>query len=132
MSLTDPIADMLTRIRNAVRVRKNKVDVRRSRICLGIANILKRDGFVEDFKELEDDPQGNIRIYLKYGPDGEETIREIARVSKPGRRVYQKSGEIKPLLNGMGVSIFSTSKGILADYECRERNVGGEYLARVY
>jgi len=132
MSLSDPIADMLTRIRNGVRVKKTRVDIRRSRLCLGIARILKRDGFIEDLKEIEDDAQGRIRIYLKYGPDGEDTIRGIERVSRPGRRVYHGCKEIEPLLSGMGVGIFSTSKGILADYECREQKVGGEYLARVY
>jgi len=132
MSLSDPIADMLTRIRNGVRIRKTRVDIRRSRLCLGIARILKRDGFIEDLKEIEDDAQGRIRIYLKYGPDGEDTIRGIERVSKPGRRVYRGCKEIEPLLSGMGVGIFSTSKGILADYECREQKVGGEYLAKVY
>jgi small subunit ribosomal protein S8 len=123
---------MLTRIRNGVRVKKTRVDIRRSRLCLGIARILKRDGFVEDLKELEDDAQGHIRIYLKYGPDGEDTIRGIERVSKPGRRVFCGCKEISPILDGMGVGIFSTSKGILADYECREQKVGGEYLAKVY
>jgi len=123
---------MLTRIRNGVRVKKTRVDIRRSRLCLGIARILKRDGFIEDLKELEDDAQGHIRIYLKYGPDGEDTSRGIERVSKPGRRIYRGCKEISPLLNGMGVGIFSTSKGILADYECREQKVGGEFLAKVY
>lgn len=132
MSLSDPIADMLTRIRNGVRVKKTRVDIRRSRLCLGIARILKRDGFIEDLKELEDDAQGHIRIYLRYGPDGEDTIRGIERVSKPGRRVFRGCKEISPILNGMGVGIFSTSRGILADYECREQKVGGEYLAKVY
>lgn len=132
MSLTDPIADMLTRVRNAVRVKKTRVDIRRSNTCVGIIEILKRDGFIEDFKSLDEDAQGSVRIYLKYGPDGEETIRGIERVSSPGRRVYHKCKEIAPLLNGMGVGIFSTPQGILADYECRDRNVGGEFLAKVF
>jgi small subunit ribosomal protein S8 len=132
MSLSDPIADMLTRIRNGVRAKKNKVDVRRSNLCLGIAQILKQEGFVEDYKELHDDAQGHIRLYLKYGADGEVAIGGLERVSKPGRRVYRRHDQIQPLLHGMGVGIFSTSKGILADHECHERHLGGEYLARVY
>jgi small subunit ribosomal protein S8 len=131
MTLTDPIADMLTRIRNAVRVKKSKVDIRRSRLCAGMIAILKREGFIEDFKDVDAGPQGMIRVYLKYGPDGEETIQSIDRVSKPGRRVYQPVADIEPVLNGMGVSIFSTPRGILTDRECREQNVGGEHLATI-
>ncbi|MBN2492802.1 MAG: 30S ribosomal protein S8 [Planctomycetes bacterium] len=132
MSLSDPIADMLTRIRNAARVKKTSVDVRRSNLCVGIARILKQEGFVEDFKELADDAQGHIRIYLKYSADGAQTLHGLERVSKPGRRVYRGYEEITPLRSGMGVGIFSTSRGILGDRECRARRVGGEYLARVY
>ncbi len=132
MTLTDPIADMLTRIRNATRVRKSKVDIRRSRICLGMIRLLKREGFVEDFKEVDEGPQGAIRVYLKYGEDGEDVIRRIERVSKPGRRVYRQVAEIQPVLSGMGMSIFSTPKGVLTDRDCREQNVGGEFLATVY
>lgn len=131
MSLSDPIADMLTRIRNGVRVKKTKVDVRRSKLCLGIARILKDCGFIKEFKELEDTIQGTIRVYLKYGPDGEDTIRKIERVSKPGCRKYRKVKDINPLLGGMGVGIYSTSMGLLTDQECQEKKLGGEYLARV-
>lgn len=131
MSLNDPIADMLTRIRNAGRVKKSKVDVRRSKLCWGLAQIMRREGFIEDCKEVDDGPQGTIRVYLKYGPDGEDAIRTIERVSKPGRRVYRQVDDIQPVLNGMGITIFSTSRGILTDRECREQNIGGECLARL-
>ena len=131
MTLSDPISDMLTRIRNAARVKKSKVDIRRSKLCWGLAQILQREGFVHDCKEIDEGPQGTIRVYLKYGPDGEDAIRTIDRVSKPGRRIYQQVSDIDPILNGMGVSIFSTSKGVMTDRECRENNIGGECLARV-
>ena len=132
MSLSDPIADMLTRIRNGVRVKKTRVDIRRSRLCLGIARILKRDGFIEDLKELEDDAQGHIRIYLKYGPDGEDTIRGIERVSKPGRRVYVGAKEVPRVRNGLGMVVLSTSKGVMCDRDAREASVGGEVICEVW
>lgn len=129
--LTDPIADMLTRIRNAVRVERPYVDVPMSRVKLGVAEVLKREGFVWDVKEVEADSHKAIRIELKYGPNGERVIQEIRRVSKPGRRIYAKSADLRPVLNGLGISIISTSHGVISDREARRRNLGGEVLCEV-
>ena len=132
MSLTDPIADMLTRIRNAVAVSKAKVDVRGSKICAGIARVLKEEGFIEDFKVIDDNKQGIIRIYLKYGPQGEQLITSIKRESRPGLRVYKPAKDLPRVLNGLGIALVSTSKGILSGRQCRKDNVGGELLAAVH
>lgn len=131
MSLSDPIADMLTRIRNAVRVQRQNVNVRASRICEGIANVLKAEGYIEDYALVEDGKQGLLRIYLRYGPAGEQVITEIKRVSKPGRRVYSGAEDLPRPLDGMGVAIVSTSRGVLSDRRCRQENVGGEVLCTV-
>ena len=131
MSLSDPIADMLTRIRNAVRVQRENVNVRASRICEGIANVLKAEGYIEDYALVEDGKQGLLRIYLRYGPAGEQVITEITRVSKPGRRVYSGAEDVPRPLDGMGVAIVSTSRGVLSDRRCRQENVGGEVLCTV-
>ena len=131
MSLSDPIADMLTRIRNAVRVQRENVNVRASRICEGIANVLKAEGYIEDYALVEDGKQGLLRIYLRYGPAGEQVITEIKRVSKPGRRVYNGVEDLPRPLDGMGVAIVSTSRGVLSDRRCRQENVGGEVLCTV-
>lgn len=131
MSLSDPIADMLTRIRNAVRVQRENVNVRASRICEGIANVLKAEGYIEDYALVEDGKQGLLRIYLRYGPAGEQVITEIKRVSKPGRRVYSGAEDVPRPLDGMGVAIVSTSRGVLSDRRCRQENVGGEVLCTV-
>jgi small subunit ribosomal protein S8 len=130
--LTDPIADMLTRVRNGLRIRKEWVDVPDSKIKRGVAEVLKREGFISGFKTFEAEGKGTIRVFLKYGPEGEEIIRFIQRVSKPGRRVYKGYQELKPILRGVGISIVSTPQGILSDVECREKQVGGEVLACVY
>jgi len=129
--MTDPIADMLTRIRNGLMVRKTTVDVRASKVNLGIARVLKDEGYIEDFKFVEVGPQGEIRIYLKYGPEGEMVITEISRESKPSRRVYRGVAEIPRVRNGLGIAILSTPKGILSDRECRRERVGGELLCTV-
>jgi len=131
MSLSDPIADMLTRIRNAVRVQRENVNVRASRICEGIANVLKAEGYIEDYALVEAGKQGLLRIYLRYGPAGEQVITEIKRVSKPGRRVYNGVEDLPRPLDGMGVAIVSTSRGVLSDRRCRQENVGGEVLCTV-
>ncbi len=131
MSLSDPIADMLTRIRNAARVRRQTVNVPASRICEGIAAVLKREGYIEDYTRIDDDRQGLLRIYLRYGPDGEQVFTELKRVSKPGRRLYRGVAELPRPLNGLGVAIVSTSRGVLSDRQCRELNVGGEVLCTV-
>ena len=132
MSLTDPIADMLTRIRNAARVFKPKVDVRGSKMCAGIARVLKEEGFIEDFKVIEDNKQGIVRLYLKYGPLGEPIINNIKRESRPGLRLYKSVGELPRVLNGLGIAVVSTSQGIMSDRQCRKANVGGELLATVH
>jgi len=131
--MTDPIADMLTRIRNANQIKRARVDVPLSRIKLGIADVLKRSGFIKDFKVLEGAPSERvIRIDLKYGPDGEFVINEITRASMPGRRVYRGVTGLPKIVNGMGICILSTSKGILSDSEARTQNVGGELIATVW
>ena len=129
--MTDPIADMLTRIRNAVRVERPFVDIPSSRVKRGIADVLKREGFVWDWHEEETEPAKTLRLELKYGPNGERVIQSIKRISKPGRRLYSRSGELKPVLGGMGIRIISTSKGVISDREARRDNVGGEVLAEV-
>ncbi|MGV3485819.1 MAG: 30S ribosomal protein S8 [Planctomycetaceae bacterium] len=131
--MTDPIADMLTRIRNSVRVERPYVDIPTSRVKRGIADVLKREGFIWDWKEITEEaqPVAALRIELKYGPNGERVIQSIKRVSKPGRRLYTRSRELKPVLGGLGISIISTSKGVISDREARRDNVGGEVLCEV-
>lgn len=134
MSMTDPIADMLTRIRNAVRNLSETVDMPSSRAKVGIAAVLKEEGYVADFSVAgaEESPQKTLRVYLKYGPENEQVINVIDRVSKPGRRVYSGSADLPHVLDGLGISIVSTSKGILSDRKCRQLNAGGEVLCRVW
>jgi small subunit ribosomal protein S8 len=133
MGMTDPIADMLTRIRNANRVHFKSVDVLSSRINLNMAKVLKKSGYISGY-DLKNDPRGHeiLRIYLKY-PDMKRTaITDIQRVSKPGRRIYVTSQNIPQVLNGYGISILSTSKGIMTDKEARELKLGGELLCNVW
>jgi small subunit ribosomal protein S8 len=129
--MTDPIADMLTRIRNAVRVERPHVDIPTSGVKLSLAEVLKREGYIWDFQEIDAQPVKQLRIELKYGPNGERVIQSIKRVSKPGRRVYSKYSELRPVLNGMGISILSTSKGLVSDREARQQRLGGEVLCEV-
>jgi len=131
MSLSDPIADMLTRIRNANRIGAKQVNVRASRICQAIAAVLKQEGYIEDFDRIDDNKQGILRINLKYAPDGRAVITEITRTSKPGRRIYSASDKLPHVLGGMGIAIVSTSKGIMSDENCRKNGVGGEILCTV-
>ena len=131
MSLSDPIADMLTRIRNAMRINKAQVNVKASNICEGIASVLKTEGYIEDFDRIDDGKQGTLRITLKYDQDGCSVINEISRSSKPGRRVYSSVDKLPRVLAGMGIAIVSTSKGVMSDRTCRENNVGGEVLCTV-
>lgn len=131
MSLSDPIADMLTRVRNALGARHKAVNVRASKICQGICEVLKREGYIDDYKRIEDDKQGILRVYLKYGPAGEDIVTEIKRVSKPGRRVYSSVADLPQPLDGLGVAIVSTSKGVLSDRQCRRQKVSGEVLCTV-
>ncbi len=132
MVMTDPIADMLTRIRNANMVRHEKLEVPASKIKKDIAEILKREGFVRDVEFIEDNKQGIIRIFLKYGGNNERVITGLKRISKPGLRVYAKTGEVPRVLNGLGIAIVSTSNGVLTDKEARAKQVGGEVLAYVW
>ena len=131
MSLSDPIADMLTRIRNAVRINKEQVNVKASKICEGIAAVLKNEGYILDYDRIDDGNQGILRIMLKYDQDGRSIIHEIARESKPGCRVYCSVEKLPRVLAGMGIAIVSTSKGVMSDVNCRQNNVGGEILCTV-
>ncbi|AUJ24384.1 30S ribosomal protein S8 [Virgibacillus dokdonensis] len=132
MVMTDPIADMLTRIRNANMVRHEKLELPASKMKKEIADILKREGFVTDYELVEDNKQGVLRIFLKYGANEERVITGIKRISKPGLRVYAKADEVPRVLNGLGIAIVSTSKGVLSDKEARSQAVGGEVLAYVW
>ena len=131
MSLSDPIADMLTRIRNALRARHETVNCRASNVGEGICRVLKEEGYIEDYKRIDDGVQGLIRVYLKYGPLGEDVVTEVTRVSRPGRRVYCGVKDLPRPLNGMGTAVVSTSQGVRSDRQCREQNVGGEVLCTV-
>ncbi|OZI13165.1 30S ribosomal protein S8 [Bacillaceae bacterium SAS-127] len=132
MVMTDPIADLLTRIRNANMVRHEKLEVPASNIKKDIAEILKREGFVRDVEFIEDNKQGMIRIFLKYGANNERVITGLKRISKPGLRVYAKADEVPKVLNGLGIALVSTSNGVLTDKEARAKQVGGEVLAYVW
>ena len=132
MTMTDPIADMLTRIRNANTVKHETVDVPASNIKKEIARILLEEGFVRGYDVIEDGKQGIIRIQLKYGQTGERVISGLKRISKPGMRVYAANQEIPKVLNGLGISIISTSKGILTDKQARKEGVGGEVICYVW
>ena len=130
--MTDPIADMLTRIRNAVRIERPVVEIPLSKVKRGLAEVLKREGFIWDWSEVENQPVNQLRLELKYGPNGERLIRHIKRVSKPGKRVYSRSDSLKPILNGLGISILSTSKGVISDREARTQKLGGEILCELW
>ncbi|KGP72477.1 30S ribosomal protein S8 [Pontibacillus yanchengensis] len=132
MVMTDPIADMLTRIRNANMVRHEKLELPASKLKKEVADILKREGFVRDYEFVEDNKQGIIRIFLKYGANNERVITGLKRISKPGLRVYAKADEIPRVLNGLGIAVVSTSHGVLTDKEARQQAIGGEVLAYVW
>jgi small subunit ribosomal protein S8 len=131
MNNQDPIADMLTRIRNANRVGRKLVLIPKSKICTGIAQVLKDEGYIEEFAGVDDGQQGQIRVKLKYSMTGEKVIHTIDRFSKPGCRAYRKVDELPNVLNGMGIAVVSTSKGVMSDRRAREANVGGELLCTV-
>ena len=133
MSMTDPIADMLTRVRNAIRVRSASVDVNASRFVRSVAEVLRREGYVEDIRPAEG-PTGRalLRIYLKYDGDGNPVISSIGRISRPGRREYRGVGELPKVLNGLGIAVLSTSRGVFSDREARAAGVGGELLCEVW
>ncbi|MDI6801759.1 MAG: 30S ribosomal protein S8 [Thermodesulfovibrionales bacterium] len=130
--LTDPIADMLTRIRNAVLIKAEKVDMPASKMKVEIAKILKEEGFIKSYKIVRDKKQGILRMALKYTPESASVITGIKRISKPGRRVYVGKAEIPKVMAGVGTAIITTSKGILSDKECRHNSVGGEVLCYVW
>ncbi|MDX2116402.1 MAG: 30S ribosomal protein S8 [Planctomycetota bacterium] len=132
MTMSDPIADMLTRIRNAVNNRAKTVNVKSSNVCKGIAAALKDEGYIEGFDHLDDGRQGVLRIKLRYGPRGEVLLTHLKRESTPGRRVYRGVNDLKRPLQGLGVAILSTPKGVLSDRKCVEMRLGGELLATVY
>lgn len=132
MSMTDPIADMLTRIRNGIQARHDRVELPASKLKVEIARILKSEGFISNYKLVEDKVQGMLRIYLKYSEDGEPVIHGIERISRPGRRVYRNKQEIPRVLGGLGLAIVSTSRGVLSGHEAVKTGVGGEVLCQVW
>lgn len=130
--MTDPIADMLTRIRNAISIERPYVDMPASKIKIGIAEALQREGYVWDFEIIEQQPQDVLRINLKYGPNGERVVQTIDRVSKPGRRVFASVREMPEVLQGLGISVLSTNQGVLSNREARAKGVGGEVLCKIW
>lgn len=132
MSMTDPLADMLTRIRNAGMVKFETVEMPLSKVKTGVAAILKKEGFINDFQVLDTDTQGVLRIEMKYDQNNERIITNLKRVSKPGRRVYVKHDQIPKVMSGLGIAIISTSKGIFTDKEARAMKIGGELLCEVW
>ena len=132
MSMTDPIADMLTRIRNAVRMKKAAVDVPFSKAKQAVLDVLQREGFIEGYEISEPTGRGMIRVQLKYSRVGESVIQQIQRTSRPGRRIYQGVEDLDPVLRGIGIAVVSTSRGVLSDRECRTQKVGGEILCKVW
>ena len=132
MNTTDPIADMLTRIRNANTSKHKTVDIPASKMKLGITEILFREGYIKSFEQVNDNAQGTIRITLKYGEKGSKVIDGLRRISKPGLKVYASKDELPKVLNGLGIAIISTSKGLMTDKEAREAGIGGEVLAYIW
>lgn len=132
MAMSDPISDMLTRIRNAAKAKFNSVDIPGSKLKVELARVLKEEGFIRNYKFSKDSKQGVLRVYMKYGADESCAIYGLERVSKPSRRVYLKGRDIKPILNGMGIAVLSTSKGVLTDTQARQENVGGEVLCKIW
>jgi len=132
MSMTDPIANMLTMIRNATSRKKDTVDIPASKVCQAILEIFKVDGYIDNFRLVEDSKQGMLRVYLKYLDKKKPAIKNLKRVSKPGSRVYAKKGKIPTVLNGYGTAVISTSKGIMDDRQAREQNIGGEIVCMVW
>lgn len=132
MSLSDPIADMLTRIRNANTAMKEKVDIPASRMNEDIAKVLRTEGYIVDYKVIDNQKQGILRILLKYGPDRAPTISGLRRASKPGRRMYRNASNLPQVVDGLGIAIISTPKGVLTDKQAREANVGGEVICEIW
>lgn len=132
MSMTDPIADLLTRMRNALMAKHDRLDVPYSKLKRSLCGLMKDEGFIDDIEVIEEPPQNTLRIYLRYSAEGVPAARRLKRVSKPGRRVYRGADEIKPVLNGLGVAIVSTSKGLVTDSQAREQRIGGEILCELW
>lgn len=132
MSMSDPIADLLTRIRNAHLAKHDRLDIPTSKQKEAVCRLMKQEGYIENFEVIDGEPAGNLRIYLHYSDEGVPAIRRLARVSKPGRRVYRRADQIKPVLNGLGVALVSTSGGLLTDREAREQGVGGEIVCEIW
>ncbi len=132
MGMTDPMADMLTRIRNGVKARFSKVDIPASNVKIDVAKVLVEEGFIKSYKVIKDDKQGILRVYLKFGAGQAPALLGIKRVSKPGRRVYLRANDVKPVLNGMGSAILTTSQGVMTDRKARKMNVGGEVICKVW
>lgn len=132
MAISDPIADMLTRIRNAGKAKFTSVDIPGSKLKIEIAKVLRNEGYIRNYKFVQDEKQGILRVYLKFTPGNTNAIYGLERVSKPSRRVYSKGKDIKPVLNGLGILILSTSKGILSDKQARSQNIGGEILCKIW
>jgi small subunit ribosomal protein S8 len=132
MGMTDPIADMLTRIRNGRKAKFSKVDIPCSRVKTEIAQVMKAEGYIKHYKVIKDTKQGLLRVYLKYDDNHRSAFIGVERVSKPGRRIYVKSKDVKPIMNGMGIAIISTSQGFLTDKQVKERNIGGEFVCKIW
>lgn len=132
MSMTDPIADMLTRIRNANADRKKSVTMPSTKVKLSIAEVLKREGYISEFELIEKPLQNELKIVLKYGPEGEMVIQKVERCSKPGRRIYRSADALPEVRDGLGIAVVSTSRGMMSDRECRKNKLGGEVLCTIY
>lgn len=132
MAMSDPIADFLTRIRNAAMVYHDKVEVPASNVKKAIAEVMKQEGFIKDYEYIEDNKQGILRLYLKYGPNRERVITGLKRISRPGLRVYAKKDQIPKVLGGLGVAVISTSKGIMPDRQARKEGLGGEVICYIW
>ena len=131
MTMTDPIADLLTQIRNANSIDRERVSLPHSKVKESVVRVLLEEGFISDIRVTEE-PRKTLHIFLKYGPDGEKLITKIERISKPGRRIYEGAKTVPKVLSGLGIAIVSTSKGIMSDRHCREQNLGGEVICRVW
>ena len=132
MSMTDPIADLFTRIRNAHLAKHDRLDLPASKVKVELCRLLKEEGYIKSFRVLERQPADQLRVFLRYTPEGDPAIQTLRRVSRPGRRVYMKADQVRPVLNGLGLGIISTSQGLLSDTQARDRRVGGEVLCEVW
>ncbi len=130
--MTDPISDLLTQIRNAIRIERPNIELRASKLKAGVCQVLKDEGYIWDWEFVESSPVAFMKIHLKYGPQGERVIRRIDRVSKPGCRVYYKWKDLRPVLDGMGICVVSTSRGVMSDRQARARKLGGEVICRIW